>query len=82
MSDKANRNLTGEEWRQISGGLFFSEETAHAFEDAFEDQLQNVDQMSALNRKAYRSEISSGFGTFPYKLSGPSTGSDGLRQRS
>ena len=61
MSDKANRNLTGEEWRQISGGLFFSEETVHAFEDAFEDQLQNVDQMSALNRKAYRSEISSKF---------------------
>jgi len=61
MSDKTNRNLTGEEWRQISGGLFFSEETVHAFEDAFEDQLQNVDQMSALNRKAYRSEISSKF---------------------
>ena len=60
MSDKANRNLTGEEWRQISGGLFFSEEAVHALEDAFEDQLQNVDQMSALNRKAYRSEISSG----------------------
>ena len=65
MSDKTNRNLTGEEWRQISGGLFFSEETVHAFEDAFEDQLQNVDQMSALNRKAYRSEISSGFWDLP-----------------
>jgi hypothetical protein len=65
MSDKTNRNLTGEEWRQISGGLFFSEETVHAFEDAFEDQLQNVDQMSALNRKAYRSEISSGFRDLP-----------------
>ena len=63
MSDKTNRNLTGEEWRQISGGLFFSEEAVHAFED----QLQNVDQMSALNRKAYRSEISSDFGTLPYK---------------
>ena len=65
MSDKTNRNLTGEEWRQISGGLFFSEEAVHAFEDAFEDQLQNVDQMSALNRKAYRSEISSGFRDLP-----------------
>ena len=31
MSDKTNRNLTGEEWRQISGGLFFSEEAIHAF---------------------------------------------------
>ena len=61
MSDKTNRNLTGEEWRQISGGLFFSEETVHAFED----QLQNVDQISALNQKAYRSEISSGFRDLP-----------------
>ena len=61
MSDKTNRNLTGEEWRQISGGLFFSEEAVHAFED----QLQNVDQMSAVNQKAYRSEISSGFRDLP-----------------
>ena len=65
MCDKTNRNLTGEEWRQISGGLFFSEEAVHAFEDAFEDQLQNVDQISALNQKAYRSEISSGFRDLP-----------------
>jgi hypothetical protein len=75
MSDKTNRNLTGEEWRQISGGLFFSEETVHAFED----QLQNVDQISALNQKAYRSEISSGFrdlSPISLALSGPSTGSD------
>ena len=65
MSDKTNRNLTGEEWRQISGGLFFSEEAVHALEDAFDDQLQNVDQMSAVNQKAYRSEISSGFRDLP-----------------
>ena len=75
MSDKTNRNLTGEEWRQISGGLFFSEEAVHAFED----QLQNVDQMSAAEPKSVskRNLIGiSGPSPISLALSGLSTGSD------
>jgi hypothetical protein len=59
MSDKTNRNLSGEERRQLSGGLFFSEEALEV--SAFGDQLQNVGQISALSQKAYRGEIPSGF---------------------
>ena len=58
MSDKTTRNMIGEERRQLSGGLFFSEEAVEV--SAFADQLQNG-QVSALTQKAYRGEIPSGF---------------------